>query len=62
LIPDEIIEFFSVYLILPAAVGPRIYSSSNRDEHQKQKKISLGSKALLARKAYNLTAIREPVV
>jgi hypothetical protein len=28
---------FSVYLILPAALGPGVYSASNRNEYQKQK-------------------------
>jgi hypothetical protein len=36
--PDEVIEFFSIYLILPAALGPGVYSASNRNEYQKQKK------------------------
>jgi hypothetical protein len=36
--PDEVIEFFSIYLILPAALGPGDYSASNRNEYQKQKK------------------------
>jgi hypothetical protein len=31
---DEVIEvFFSVYLILPAALGPGVYSVYNRDEY-----------------------------
>jgi hypothetical protein len=34
---DEVIEFFSVYLILPAALGPGVYSASNKNEYQKQK-------------------------
>jgi hypothetical protein len=29
---------FSVYLILPAVLGPRVYSASNRNVYQKQKK------------------------
>jgi hypothetical protein len=29
-------EFFSIYLILPAALGPEVYSASNRNEYQKQ--------------------------
>jgi hypothetical protein len=35
--PDEIIEFFffSIYLILPAALGPEVDSASNRNEYQK---------------------------
>jgi hypothetical protein len=28
--------FLSIYLILPAALGPGIYSVSNRNEYQKQ--------------------------
>jgi hypothetical protein len=28
---------FSIYLILPAALGPGDYSASNRNEYQKQK-------------------------
>jgi hypothetical protein len=35
--PDELNEFFSVYLILPAALGPGVYSASNRNEYQKQR-------------------------
>jgi hypothetical protein len=34
--PDEN-EFFSVYLILPAALGPEVHSASSRNEFQKQK-------------------------
>jgi hypothetical protein len=29
--------FFSIYLIFPAALGPGVYSASNRNEYQKQK-------------------------
>jgi hypothetical protein len=36
-IPDEVIEFLSVYLILPAALGPGVYSASSRNEYQKHK-------------------------
>jgi hypothetical protein len=36
LIPDEVI-FFLIYLILPAALGPGVYSASDRNEYQKQK-------------------------
>jgi hypothetical protein len=28
---------FSIYLILPAAVDPGVYSASNRNEYQKQR-------------------------
>jgi hypothetical protein len=27
--------FFSIYLILPAPLGPGVYSASNRNEYQK---------------------------
>jgi hypothetical protein len=30
-------RFFSIYIILPGALGPAVYSSSNRNEYQKQK-------------------------
>jgi hypothetical protein len=38
--PDEVIGFFSIYLILTAALGYGVYSASNRNEYQKQKYIS----------------------
>jgi hypothetical protein len=28
---------FSIYLILPTALGPEVYSASNRNEYQKKK-------------------------
>jgi hypothetical protein len=28
---------FSIYVILPAILGPEVYSASNRNEYQKQK-------------------------
>jgi hypothetical protein len=34
---DEVNEFLSVYLILPYAPGPGVYSVSIRNEYQKQK-------------------------
>jgi hypothetical protein len=30
-------EFFSIYLILPDALGLGVYSASNRNEYKKQK-------------------------
>jgi hypothetical protein len=37
-IPDEVIKlFFSIELILPAALGPGVDTASNRNEYQKQK-------------------------
>jgi hypothetical protein len=34
-IPDEV--SFLIYLIFPAALGPGVYSASNRNEYQKHK-------------------------
>jgi hypothetical protein len=35
---DEMNDFsFSIYLILPAALGPGVYSVSNRNEYRKQR-------------------------
>jgi hypothetical protein len=34
LIPDEVIGFISIDLTLPAALGPGVYSVSNRNEYQ----------------------------
>jgi hypothetical protein len=31
---------FSIYLILPAELGPWVHSASNRNEHQKRKNVS----------------------
>jgi hypothetical protein len=53
---------FSIYLMLPAALGPGVHSASNRNEYQKQKKMFLGSKARPVRRADNLTTIYKPVV
>jgi hypothetical protein len=33
--PDEVDDFFLIYLILPAALDPGVYSVSNRNESQK---------------------------
>jgi hypothetical protein len=35
--PYAVNAFFSTYLILPAALGPRVYSALNRNEYQKNK-------------------------
>jgi hypothetical protein len=34
--PDEVNDFFSIYLILPTVLGPGVHSASNRNEYQKQ--------------------------
>jgi hypothetical protein len=58
---DEMI--FSIYLILPAALGPGVYSTSNRNEWQKHKIIKfLGSKVRRVRRADKIIAICEPIV
>jgi hypothetical protein len=61
-IPDEVVEFFSVYLLLPAALDPGVYSVSNRNEYQKQKNNVLVSRARPVRGADSLTAICELTV
>jgi hypothetical protein len=44
--PDEVNEFSSIYLILPDALGPGVYSAFNRNKHQKHKNnVSGGSSA-----------------
>jgi hypothetical protein len=35
---DEVIGFFSIDLILSAALGPGVYSASNRNEYQELNK------------------------
>jgi hypothetical protein len=35
--PDEMNEFFSIYLILQMTLGPVVHSASNRNEYQKKK-------------------------
>jgi hypothetical protein len=51
----------SIYLILPAALGPGVHSASNRNECQKQKNVS-GSGVQPVCRADNLTAICELIV
>jgi hypothetical protein len=50
-------EFLKIYLILPAALFPGVYSASNRNEYQKHK-----SKVRHVHTADNFTAIYEPIV
>jgi hypothetical protein len=38
--PDKVNTFYSIYIILPAALGLEVYSVSNRNEYQKQKNVS----------------------
>jgi hypothetical protein len=37
-IPDYVIAFLSIYLILPAVLVPGVYSTPNRSEYPKHKK------------------------
>jgi hypothetical protein len=55
---------FSIYLTLLATLSPGVYSASNINECQKQKKkkMFLGSRARPVRTADNLAAICEPIV
>jgi hypothetical protein len=34
--PDEVIEFFQFYLILPAALDPEVYPASNSARNRKK--------------------------
>jgi hypothetical protein len=35
-------ECFSIYLLLPAALGPEVHPASNRNEYQKHEKYFSG--------------------
>jgi type II secretory pathway pseudopilin PulG len=55
--------FFSIYLILLAALGPGVYSASNRNEYQKQKNnVFVRWSAASMYRADNLTAICDPIL
>jgi hypothetical protein len=54
--------FSSIYLFLPAAIGPGVHSASMRNKYQKQKIMFLGSRSWPVRRADNLTAICQPTV
>jgi hypothetical protein len=51
--------FLPVYLILPAALGPEVYSVSNRNEYHKQKKIFLGSRGIMLQAGRS--GVRDPM-
>jgi hypothetical protein len=57
--PDEINDFFfSIYLILPAAIDPGVYSASDINDYQRQKrKMFVRSKTRSVPKANNLSDI-----
>jgi hypothetical protein len=58
---DEVIEFFN-YIVLSATTDPGDYSTSNRNEYRKQKKMFLGNRARLVLKIDNLTTMCVPTV
>jgi hypothetical protein len=60
--PDWVNELFSIDLILPVALGPVVYSDSNKNEYQNKKKIFLEDRALSAPRVHNLTATCERIV
>jgi hypothetical protein len=54
--------FFSIYLILTAALGPGVHSASNRNVYQKQKVMFLGNRALPVRRAdYGIVTSHNPI-
>jgi hypothetical protein len=53
---------FSIHLILPAALGPGVYSACSRNEYQNRRMLFLGSRARPVRRADDLTAICDPIV
>jgi hypothetical protein len=55
-------DFLSVYLILPAALGPRFTQLLRQMSIRRRKIIFLGSRELPVRKADNLTDICESTV
>jgi hypothetical protein len=58
--PDEVIEFFSIYVILPAALG---FTRPLTEMSSRSRKIMfLESKVRPVRMADKLTAICEPIV
>jgi hypothetical protein len=60
---DELNDFFlSIYVILPAAVGPAVYSAFNRSECRDKIKMFTRSRALPAGEADNLTPICQSIV
>jgi hypothetical protein len=56
------LNFLQICIILPATLGPGVYSASSRKEYQNQKNMFLGSKVRPVCEADNLTAVCEPIV
>jgi hypothetical protein len=59
--PDEVNEFFSIYLILPVTLGPAFTQPLTEMSTRSRNIMFLGSKARPVRRADNLTAICEPI-
>jgi hypothetical protein len=59
----KLLNLFPVYQILSAALGPGVYSASNKNEYQKQEnKIFLESRGRSARSSDNISSVYEPIV
>jgi hypothetical protein len=58
--PDEVTV--SIYLILPVALGPGVYSASDGNEYQKHKNNFSGEYRAAGQWNEDLTAIYEPTV
>jgi hypothetical protein len=56
---NTIKNFFSIHVILPAALGPEVYSASNRNVYQK---IFLGHEAHPESEADHITVISKSIV
>jgi hypothetical protein len=54
---NEVDELLSIYLILPAALSPGVYSASKRNEYRKQRNNVSGKQSVAARRADNFDAI-----
>jgi hypothetical protein len=61
-IPDEVIELFSIYLILQPHQALGFTQPLTDMSTREKKKMFMGSRARPVRKADNLTAICEPIV
>jgi hypothetical protein len=51
-------QISSIYLILPATLGPGVFSLSNKNDYQNRKLMFLGSKMWRVRRADNLTVVK----
>jgi hypothetical protein len=60
--PDAVNEFFSIYLILPTALGPEDYSALTEMRTRSSEIMFLGSKERPVLRADNLVSICEPIV